>query len=136
TALGCVQPTNQGCALMATVNTDGDDAIFGDLGNDWMVGGTGKDTIWAGWGNDLSNADDDLRTNDWLNDIPKGSNYTSATDTSRSDTRRHRGVPRLPHSLFQGLRGQHGSDLRRRTERPSGSLARRRGKREHWIQYT
>jgi len=31
------------------VNTDGDDAIFGDLGNDWMVGGTGKDTIWAGW---------------------------------------------------------------------------------------
>jgi hypothetical protein len=81
TALGCVQPTNQGCALMASVNTDGDDAIFGDLGNDWMVGGTGKDTIWAGWGNDLSNADDDLRTNDWLNDIPKGSSYTSATDT-------------------------------------------------------
>src|SRR5256886_2830341 len=33
-----------------------------------MVGGTGKDTIWAGWGNDLSNADDDLRTNGWLND--------------------------------------------------------------------
>src|SRR6185436_2564218 len=49
------------------------DATVGDLGNDWMVGGTGKDTIWAGWGNDLSNADDDLRTNDWLNDIPKGS---------------------------------------------------------------
>src|SRR5256886_14746423 len=66
---------------MGIVQTDGDDAIFGDLGNDWMVGGTGKDTIWAGWGNDLSNADDDLRTNDWLNDIPKGSAYTSATDT-------------------------------------------------------
>src|SRR5206468_4115461 len=78
---GCIQPTNQGCAAMGIVQTDGDDAIFGDLGNDWMVGGTGKDTIWAGWGNDLSNADDDLRTNDWLNDIPKGSAYTSATDT-------------------------------------------------------
>ena len=27
--------------------------IFGDLGNDWIVGGTGKDTLWGGWGNDL-----------------------------------------------------------------------------------
>jgi Ca2+-binding RTX toxin-like protein len=43
-------------------NTDGDDVIFGDLGNDWSVGGTGKDTIWGGWGNDLSNADDILTT--------------------------------------------------------------------------
>src|SRR2546425_2027617 len=67
---GCIQPTNQGCAAMGIVQTDGDDAIFGGLGNAWMVGGTGKDTIWAGWGNDLSNADDDLRTNAWLNDMP------------------------------------------------------------------
>ena len=36
--------------------------IFGDLGNDWLVGGTGKDTLWGGWGNDLMNADDDLST--------------------------------------------------------------------------
>ena len=35
-------------------------SIFGDLGNDWLVGGTGKDTLWGGWGNDLLNADDDL----------------------------------------------------------------------------
>ena len=34
--------------------------IFGDLGNDWLVGGTGRDTLWGGWGNDLLNADDDL----------------------------------------------------------------------------
>ena len=27
--------------------------IFGDLGNDWLVGGTGNDTLWGGWGNDL-----------------------------------------------------------------------------------
>ena len=33
--------------------------IFGDLGNDWLVGGTGKDTLCGGWGNDLLNADDD-----------------------------------------------------------------------------
>ena len=44
-------------------NTDGDDLIFGDLGNDWQVGGTGRDTIYSGWGNDLANADDVLTTN-------------------------------------------------------------------------
>ena len=59
--------------------------IFGDLGNDWLVGGTGNDTIWGGWGNDLMNADDDLAAgcastanngnclqygDTWLNDIP------------------------------------------------------------------
>ncbi len=50
------------------VNTDGDDCIFGDLGNDWMVGGTGQDHLYSGWGNDLINADDDLRTSGGLND--------------------------------------------------------------------
>ncbi len=50
--------------------TDGDDVIFGDLGNDWIVGGTGRDNMYGGWGNDLINADDDLSTNDWLNDVP------------------------------------------------------------------
>ena len=42
--------------------TDGDDVIFGDLGHDWMVGGTGRDTVWAGWGDDLVNLDDKLTT--------------------------------------------------------------------------
>jgi Ca2+-binding RTX toxin-like protein len=46
----------------AGVPTDGDDVIFGDLGHDWMVGGTGRDTIWAGWGDDLANLDDKLST--------------------------------------------------------------------------
>ena len=27
--------------------TDGDDVIFGDLGNDWLVGGTGRDISTA-----------------------------------------------------------------------------------------
>jgi len=50
-------------------HTDGDDIMFGDLGNDWQVGGTGKDTIWGGWGNDLSNADD-VPGEDYLNETP------------------------------------------------------------------
>ena len=41
-------------------HNDGADVIFGDLGNDWLVGGTGRDTLWGGWGNDLLNADDVL----------------------------------------------------------------------------
>jgi RTX calcium-binding nonapeptide repeat (4 copies) len=45
------------------VPTDGDDHVFGDLGNDWMVGGTGRDSLWAGRGDDLMNADDVLTTN-------------------------------------------------------------------------
>lgn len=40
--------------------SDGDDALFGDLGHDWMVGGTGRDRLYGGYGNDLLNADDDL----------------------------------------------------------------------------
>ncbi|MEX0958007.1 MAG: LEPR-XLL domain-containing protein [Burkholderiales bacterium] len=51
-----------------TVQTDGDDKIFGDLGNDWLVGGTGRDNLYGGWGDDLLNADDDHRTNGGLND--------------------------------------------------------------------
>ncbi|HEX4527586.1 MAG TPA: hypothetical protein VH108_12695 [Gaiellaceae bacterium] len=51
----------------ARVATDGDDIIFGDLGNDWAVGGTGRDTMWGGWGNDYLNADDVLTSNGGLN---------------------------------------------------------------------
>jgi len=39
--------------------TDGDDLIFGDLGNDWLVGGTGRDHMYGGRGDDLINMDDD-----------------------------------------------------------------------------
>jgi len=54
------------------VFTDGDDAIFGDLGNDWLVGGTGRDHVFGGRGNDLMNADDDHETNAGQNDQPDG----------------------------------------------------------------
>ncbi len=50
--------------------SDGDDAVFGDLGNDWLVGGTGRDSLWGGFGNDLLNADDNLETQGGLNDRP------------------------------------------------------------------
>ena len=40
--------------------SDGNDVIFGDLGNDWLVGGTGQDTLWAASATTCCNADDDL----------------------------------------------------------------------------
>jgi len=49
---------------------DGKDRIFGDLGNDWLVGGTGKDRLFGGLGDDFMNADDNLETNDGLNTQP------------------------------------------------------------------
>jgi len=49
---------------------DGKDRMFGDLGNDWLVGGTGKDRMFGGMGDDLLNADDNLGTNGGLNDRP------------------------------------------------------------------
>jgi len=55
------------------VNTDGDDVIFGDLGNDWLVGGTGRDHIYGGRGSDLLNADDNLDTAGGANNEPNGS---------------------------------------------------------------
>jgi hypothetical protein len=50
--------------------SDGDDRLFGDLGNDWLVGGTGRDHLYGGWGDDLLNADDDHDTNGGANDVP------------------------------------------------------------------
>ncbi len=52
------------------VATDGNDMIFGDLQNDWVVGGTGRDIAFLGWGDDQANMDDRLNTDNGLNDIP------------------------------------------------------------------
>jgi Ca2+-binding RTX toxin-like protein len=57
-------------ALDATKKSDGDDKIFGDLGNDWLVGGSGRDDLYGGFGNDLLNADDDLTTAASMNNAP------------------------------------------------------------------
>jgi Matrixin/RTX calcium-binding nonapeptide repeat (4 copies) len=40
------------------VPTDGDDVLFGDLHHDWLVGGTGRDQLFSGWGDDMLNVDD------------------------------------------------------------------------------
>ncbi|HZI44291.1 MAG TPA: calcium-binding protein, partial [Ilumatobacter sp.] len=44
---GCVEYAPNGTCLQPNVarNSDGSDAIFGDEGNDWLVGGTGQDTL-------------------------------------------------------------------------------------------
>jgi len=65
------------------VKSDGDDHIFGDLGNDWLVGGTGRDTMYAGWGDDMLNLDDNLNTNGGLNNATKKPKNTG-TDTNPS----------------------------------------------------
>ena len=88
----------------STVQTDGDDLIFGDLGNDWIVGGTGRDHIYGGWGNDLSNADDVLTTNGNLNDT-------------------HRHAPVLRGPCLRRCRPRHPDRQHRR--RPPDRLGRR-----------
>jgi hypothetical protein len=47
-----------------------EDALFGDLGNDWLGGGPDNDQIYGGFGADLLDADDDHGTNGGLNDQP------------------------------------------------------------------
>jgi Ca2+-binding RTX toxin-like protein len=44
------------------IPSDGDDVIFGNLGNNWIVGGSGRDHIWGGWGDSVLNADDNHHT--------------------------------------------------------------------------
>ncbi|HEY2541977.1 MAG TPA: hypothetical protein VGH92_02880 [Gaiellaceae bacterium] len=39
---------------------DGKDVLFGDSGNDWLVGGTNQDVLFGGAGNDILNGDDNL----------------------------------------------------------------------------
>jgi Ca2+-binding RTX toxin-like protein len=40
-----------------------EDVLFGDLGNDWLVGGPDNDQLFGGFGADLMDADDDKGTN-------------------------------------------------------------------------
>ncbi len=57
---------------------DGKDRIFGDLGNDWLVGGTLNDRIFGGLGDDVINADDNLETNGGANDEPDAPEFADA----------------------------------------------------------
>ena len=48
TLRGCVELAPNGtCLAIGDAHSDGNDVIFGDLGNDWLVGGTGRDTSAA-----------------------------------------------------------------------------------------
>ncbi|MCA9170974.1 MAG: hypothetical protein KDB23_25045, partial [Planctomycetales bacterium] len=73
-------PTGEGTLVDSNGNvwSDGDDVLFGDLGNDWLVGGTGLDNHYGGYGNDLLNADDDLST-------ANGANTSSDTHATYAD---------------------------------------------------
>jgi Ca2+-binding RTX toxin-like protein len=78
--------------------TDGDDAVFGGLGNDWLVGGTGRDHLYGGMGNDLLNADDDQSTANGANNEPDS--YQSYADIAAGGSGRdvmiaNAGVDRL-----------------------------------------
>jgi hypothetical protein len=58
-------------------DTFDEDAMFGDLGNDWLVGGPDNDTLFGGFGADMLDVDDDKSTNPNTaglgeNDIPEG----------------------------------------------------------------
>ena len=84
---GCVEqsPSGSTCLRYETRRSDGDDMIFGDLGNDWLVGGTGRDDLYGGYGNDLLDADDDHSTNGGLNDTSVGTpTRTRATRIART----------------------------------------------------
>jgi Ca2+-binding RTX toxin-like protein len=48
--------------------TQGNDAIFGDVGNKWIVSGPGRDRVYAGWGNDMADIRGTLDQNGGLND--------------------------------------------------------------------
>ncbi|NNL87717.1 MAG: hypothetical protein HKP25_01490, partial [Marinicaulis sp.] len=52
-------PNGEGPTGDGNLYNDGDDVLFGDLGNDWIVGGTGRDHAYGGRGSDLLNMDDD-----------------------------------------------------------------------------
>ena len=71
TVVGCNAYANNGdCIATGPAFSDGDDVLFGDLGNDWLVGGGGRDDLYGGWGNDLLDADDVSTTNGSRNDLP------------------------------------------------------------------
>jgi hypothetical protein len=64
---GQVAATN---GASASVYSDGNDRLFGDLGDDWIVDGPGKHHAFGGWGDDPINMDDDRTMGGGLNNQP------------------------------------------------------------------
>ena len=69
---------------VTSVQSDGDDYLFGDLGNDWLVGGTGNDDLFGGRGDDLLNADDNHDSTAGTSDVR--ANNVPDTHPSYEDT--------------------------------------------------
>ncbi|HEY5224284.1 MAG TPA: hypothetical protein VIJ18_14705 [Microbacteriaceae bacterium] len=84
-AAGCLpwfltfDPTDAGMPLDTTwypgtgdpqMPTTGDKAIFGDLGNDWIVAGMGRVRVYGGWGNDVIDVRASTQEDGGLNDGP------------------------------------------------------------------
>ncbi|HEY0008214.1 MAG TPA: calcium-binding protein, partial [Tepidisphaeraceae bacterium] len=57
---------------------DGKDRLFGDWGNDWLVGGTMNDRLFGGAGDDVMNADDNHDTAGGLNNQPDAPKFADA----------------------------------------------------------
>jgi len=72
--------TGQQASSYPQVNDDGDDKIFGDLGNDWIVGGTAATTCTAA-GQRPVERDDTHATNGGLNDVPTRTRPTRIVHT-------------------------------------------------------
>jgi Ca2+-binding RTX toxin-like protein len=54
---------------------DGKDRLFGDVGHDWLVGGTNNDRLFGGAGDDVLNADDNQDSQNGLNNAPDSTLY-------------------------------------------------------------
>ena len=59
----------------STMAYDGVKVIFGDQGNDWIVGGNGANTIFGGAGNDLIDGRRNLTLDGGANDVPDNNPY-------------------------------------------------------------
>jgi Ca2+-binding RTX toxin-like protein len=70
---GTANKTGTGLAWFLDLNAaekDGNDALFGDLGNNWIVSGTGQNDLYGGFGNDLLDARSSQDIDGGLNDLP------------------------------------------------------------------
>jgi hypothetical protein len=52
------------------VRIQGNNTIFGDVGNKWLMGGNGRNRVWGGWGNTILDIRGTLDFNGGLNDGP------------------------------------------------------------------
>ena len=84
TSATAFDPASFPASHVQPVRDDGQDVLFGDSGNDWLVGGTNQDVIFGGWGNDLLQADDSLDSTKTTTPVSYASVCTLGTSYSSS----------------------------------------------------